>query len=466
MSDARAAICRVSGPLDGGKGWPFGSPLAALVSTHGYLVEEFLVDGTARAYAPAPGTSPGLDGRWTVEPAGTAEYRTRMYVVRPSDPAQFSGVVIANWQNVTAGFDIGAPGVHDLAEGNVWVGVTTQRIAVVGQPSLTPGMPSTSASGLGAWDPDRYGTLRHPGDEYSYDIFTQAARTLVADRPLDAIDPLGGLRPRLLVATGESQSAMRLGSYINMVDDAERLFDAFFLTLHWGLCPYPPNQQLFESFAPIGNGLSAGSASIHDRGRAPILVLNSESETLTCFPVRQPDTPTYRFWEMAGTAHMGGAIVRDMTETLARDGISAVMPQDAMNDIDWGYVRNAGLAHLVGWADGGPSPPSIPPITVENGAIVRDDIGNATGGIRLPDISVPTAVHSGTNANGIPAALTGQSTRLSDGQLNMLYPDAETYLKSWDDAVDVTRAQGFILESDLDDQRARGRMIAAELWPA
>src|SRR6202011_1682281 len=133
---------------------------------------------------------------------------------------------------------------------------------------------------------------------------------------------------------------------------------------------------------PIGNGLGAGSASIHDRGRAPILVLNSESETLTCFPVRHPDTPTYRFWEMAGTAHMGGAIVWDMTETLARDGISAVMPQDAINDIDWGYARNAGLAHLVGWADGGPPPPSIPPITVENGAIVRDDIGNATGGIR------------------------------------------------------------------------------------
>jgi len=464
MSAARTPVCRVLMTLDGEKGWPFGSPPASLVSKRGYLVEEFLVEGTAQAYAPAPGSSPGLDGQWMVKPAGTAEYRTRMYVVRPEDPALFNGVVIANWQNVTAGFDIGAPGVHELTEGYVWVGVTTQRIAVEGQPSSAPGMPATT--GLSAWNPERYGTLHHPGDEYSYDIFTQVARTLATDRPRDDIDPLGGLQPRLLVATGESQSAMRLGSYINMVDDVERLFDAFFLSLHWGLCPYPPDQQLFESFAPIGNGLSVGSASIRDDGRVPILVLNSESETLMSYPVRQPDTSTYRFWEMAGTAHMGGDIVDRMRETMARDGIATAVPPDTVNDIEWGYVRNAALAHLVGWADGGPPPPSTPPIAVENGAIVRDEIGNAIGGIRLPDLVVPTAVHSGTNANGIPAALTGQSTRLSDEQLNVLYPDADTYLKAWDDAVDETRVQGFILESDLHDQRARGRVTAAVRWPA
>jgi hypothetical protein len=407
MSTAKTPTGRLSGPLDGGKGWPFGSPQASLVSKYGYLVEEFLLEGTAGAYAPAPGSPPGPDGRWSVVPAGAAQYRTRMYVVRPKDPARFNGVVIANWQNVTAGFDIGAPVAHDLAAGYVWVGITSQRIAIEGQPSLAPGMPATT--GLAAWDPNRYATLHHPGDEYSYDIFTQAARTLAADRRLDGIDPLGGLQLRLLVASGESQSAMRLGSYINMVDDAERVFDAFLLALHWGLCPYPPNQQLFESFAPIGNGLSAGSANIHDRGRVPILVLNSESETLTCFAVRQPDTSTYRFWEMAGTAHMGGKIIERMRETMARDGIATTVPLDAANEIDWGYVRNAGLAHLVEWADGGHPPLSFPPILVENGAIVRDEIGNATGGIRLPDLAAPTAVHCGINANGLPAALTGES---------------------------------------------------------
>lgn len=462
MSTAHTQISRVTGPLHGGKGWPFGSPAASLVAEHGYLIEEFLLDGTAQAFAPAAGSTIGLDGRWAVEPAATAAYRTRMYVVRPERPARFNGVVLVNWQNVTAGFDIGAPVVHHLAQGYAWVGVTAQRAAVEGQPSPTAGTPATP--GLTAWDPDRYESLHHPGDEFSYDIFTQAARTLAADRPLDSVDPLGGLQPRLLVATGESQSAMRLGSYINMADDPERLFDAFFLNLHWGVCPYPPNQTLFESFAPIGNGLSAGSSAIHDRGRAPILVLNTESETLRCFPVRQPDTATYRFWEMAGTGHMGGNIVREMKKTMTRDGITTSPHPDAVNNIDWGYVRNAALEHLVTWADGGTPPPSFPPINVENRAIVTDEIGNATGGIRLPDLAAPTAVQSSSsNAISPIAALAGQSTPLTKEQLNALYPDADAYLKAWNDAVDLIRTQGLILESDLDAARARGRTIAAAL---
>jgi hypothetical protein len=462
VSTAQTPISRVTGPLDGGKGWPFGSPPACLATERGYLIEEFLLHGTAQAYAPAVGSTVGLDGRWSVEPSATAAYRTRMYVVRPADPARFNGVVLVNWQNVTAGFDIGAPSASDLAQGYAWVGVTAQRVGIEGQPSPAPGMPDTI--GLAAWDPERYGSLHHPGDEFSYDIFTQAARKLAADPLPDDVDLLGGLQPRLLVATGESQSAMRLGSYINMVDDAEPLFDAFLLNLHWGVCPYPPNQSLFESFAPIGNGLSAGSAAIYDRGRMPILVLNTESETLRSLPVRQPDTATFRFWEMAGTAHMGGNVVPETKELMVRDGITAFMPRDVVNTIDWGYVRNAALDHLVAWAGGGTPPPSFPPINVEDGSIVTDEIGNATGGIRLPDLAVPTAVHSGTNALGLPVSLVGQSSPLTHEQLCALYPDADAYLKAWNEAVDAIRAQGLILDSDLDAERAGGRTIPTARW--
>ena len=462
MSTTQTPSTRGAGPLDGGKGRPFGSPPASLVTEHGYLMEEFLLDGTAQAYSPAAGSTIGVDGRWTVEPAATATYRTRMYVVRPEDPARFNGVVLVNWQNVTAGFDLGAPGIHDLAQGYSWVGVTVQQMAVEGRPSLAPSMPAIA--GLAAWDPDRYGSLHHPGDEFSYDMFTQAARTMAADRPLDGVDPLGGLQPQLFLATGESQSAMRLGTYINMVDDDERLFDAYFLNLHWGVCTHPPNQSLSDSFAPIGNGLSAGSAAIHDRGRVPILVLNTESETLRCFAVRQPDTATYRFWEMAGTAHMGGDVVPRMRATITRDGITTSPQLDGINNIDWAYVRNAALEQLVAWAEGGTPAPSFPPIEVENGTIVTDEIGNATGGIRLPDLAVPTAVHSSTNATSAAAALAGQSTPLTDEQLSALYPDADAYLTAWNGAVDTIRAQGLVLTSDLDDVRARGRTIAAALW--
>jgi hypothetical protein len=57
MSAARTPVCRVVMTLDSEKGRPFGSPPASLVSKCGYLVEEFLLEGTAQAYAPAPGCS-------------------------------------------------------------------------------------------------------------------------------------------------------------------------------------------------------------------------------------------------------------------------------------------------------------------------------------------------------------------------------------------------------------------------
>jgi hypothetical protein len=53
------------------------------------------------------------------------------------------------------------------------------------------------------------------------------------------------------------QSAMRLGSYVNIADQFDRVFDGFFLTVHWGTCSNPADQDLASSFAPAGDGLVA-----------------------------------------------------------------------------------------------------------------------------------------------------------------------------------------------------------------
>ena len=139
-------------------------------------MEEYFLEGTAVSYAPANGAELGLDGLWDVELAEEASYKTRAYVVRPVDPAKFNGVVLVNWQNVTIGADFGMPDVEQLERGYSWVGITTQRVAQEGQPSLGPGLPATV--GLCEWDPERYGSLHHPGDAFCYDIFSQAARAL------------------------------------------------------------------------------------------------------------------------------------------------------------------------------------------------------------------------------------------------------------------------------------------------
>ncbi len=60
-------------------------------------------------------------------------------------------------------------------------------------------------------DPGRYGALHHPGDAFSFDIFSQAARA-VRDGGV-----LGPLPVECLLATGQSQSAIHLVSYVNAV---------------------------------------------------------------------------------------------------------------------------------------------------------------------------------------------------------------------------------------------------------
>ena len=78
-------------------------------------------------YEAEPGTELGIDGKWSVRPSRSAPFRTRMLVVRPTDPARFNGIVHVNWQNVTAGFEIGTADSEQLLDGGfAWVGVSAQ----------------------------------------------------------------------------------------------------------------------------------------------------------------------------------------------------------------------------------------------------------------------------------------------------------------------------------------------------
>jgi hypothetical protein len=427
-------------------------------------MEEFLLDGVAVSYRPVDGSQIGLDGRWATEEAGTAPYRTRMYVVRPADPGRFNGVVLVNWQNVTIGHDLGAPSRSDLDGGFAWVGVTAQRVAIDGQD--VPGGVLPVTHGLAAWDGKRYGSLRHPGDEFCYDIFSQAGRAVGPSRPRDPVDPLGGLSPRHVLATGGSQSAMRLGSYLNIAHQRDRVFDGFFPTLHWGTCPYPPNQFLLESLAPLGGGLFGSSSAIRDDGAVPVLVLCSESETMHNAPVRQPDTDTFRFWEMAGTAHATGELRADMEAIFQRDGLGDALPAPAnQNTVHWSYVRDAALQHLIEWVDTGQPPRSLPPIDVAPGSpaqIRRDAHGNALGGIRMPDVVAPTATNTGTNDDNPLAALAGSSVSFTPEQLAELYGDLDGYVAAWDAAVDELASLGLVLPRAVDSVRHRGRQLGAE----
>ena len=173
---ASAADIQVTGPITSGtNGVPFSAPTVD-VTARGYVVEEFFLEGEASAYRTVDGSEQSADGLWLTEREPEAlRYKTRILVVRPAANRDFNGTVIVHWQNVTAGYELGSVTDGEYLRGYAWVGVSAQSVGV-------NGVPGPDAAGLKQWDAERYGSLDHPGDPYSYDIFSQAGRVVAPDR--------------------------------------------------------------------------------------------------------------------------------------------------------------------------------------------------------------------------------------------------------------------------------------------
>src|SRR4051812_47427588 len=186
------------------------------LAARGYVEEEFFIEGTATRYATPNQTFPDASSTGTVISTGNP-FRTRMVVRRPVDPRKFNGTVLVEWYNVTNGFDAENTWFfaweHMMRAGYVWVGVSAQRVGV---------------NALKSWSPIRYGTLDVTlgntvnDDSMSYDIYSQAGQAL--KNPV-GVDPLHGLLPKLVLATGESQSAGRLANYANSIQVLANLYD-------------------------------------------------------------------------------------------------------------------------------------------------------------------------------------------------------------------------------------------------
>jgi len=165
----------------------------------GYQQAEYFLEGTATAFTNL--NELGSDGNWEVEPGEQAPYKIRIVVYRPIDSAVFDGNVLIEWLNVTAGFETppswGTGHLEMRRGGSVWVGVSAQLIGIEGtEQSLLPLY-------LKAVNPERYGSLSHPGDSFSYDIFSQVAQAI---RNPEGIDPMDGLEAERLIAYGESST--------------------------------------------------------------------------------------------------------------------------------------------------------------------------------------------------------------------------------------------------------------------
>ena len=433
----------LSPELTGGKGVFMSGAVKVDLAGTGYVEHEYVGSGTARSYK-ADGALAG-DGRWAFRPDDQAAYRTRVLVRRPADPKRFSGTVVVEWLNVSGGADVDPmwASTHEeiLRSGDTWVGISAQVIGVMGGQSVLG-----ASAGLEGTDPDRYGSLHHPGDGYSFDIFTQVARALRSGGPA-----LGGLKPQRLIAVGQSQSAHAMVTYINGVQPLTHEFDGFLLQSRGsgGLPLAAPGQP-----ATLNGPTADTPAILRTDTDVPVLDVQAEgdlTQILKSLPARQPDSSRFRLWEVAGTAHGTAHDLGPYT-----NAINCGVP---LNNGPMHIVAKAALHALVRWVSMGTPPPVAPRIDVTSGPspqVVRDADGIAKGGVRTPPVDIPVDVLSST-PGPIPSpvcGLFGSTVPLPPARIAALYPSRPIYLQRYTAAVDKTINAGFALEAD------RGALLA------
>jgi hypothetical protein len=450
-----AANPTLAGPVTGGLGKPSlilaNYPLASV----GYAETEYFFSGNASSYS---NVGPlGSDGKWTAAPATSAAYTSRLVVVQPTDPREFSGNVVIEWFNVSGGAD-GAPdwslGHNQIVRnGDVYVGVSAQ---------------SGGVTALKAADAARYGSLVHPGDSYSYDMFSQAGQAIRSQ----AATLLPGLRAKRLIAAGESQSAFRLTTYVNAIAPLVNVFDSYLINSRSGTAAA-------LSQAPQAAIPAPAVVFTRDDSVFPVLTFQTETDVigpLNYFPARQSDSKSFRLWEVAGTAHADAYLVKhfpddngswasDLVQFAAMTappssitiGTFSLSCPVAFNTGQQHYVFQAALSALTDWTRKGKAPRSMPRLEVNTSttppSYVKDSVGNVRGGIRNPAVDAPIAVLSGLP----PAApvvvpgfcvLFGQTIPLSPLQISALYPDRHDFAEQWRRSVRDGRKNGSLLAED------------------
>jgi hypothetical protein len=390
----------------------------------GYTEAEYFVSGRARNLA---GTA-------------TALFTTRIIVTRPLAASRFNGSVLLDWTNVTAQFENAVDSLEAqemlIREGFAYVHVSAQKAGICCTP-LTPKI----------WDPVRYKKLSHPGDDYSYDIFSQVAKAI---RSPSGVDPMNGLSVERVLAAGQSQSAGYLYDYVRKVQASAGVIDGFLI--HGG-----------------------GSKTYATPPAVPVLHLLSDAEAS---PSQPNTTQNYRLWEIAGTAHSDfwlgyhqvfgqgprsqadapqrpASAWRQVNRTAGNYG-ERIHPMLATCVLAGAafpmhYATSTAILRLDQWVATGVAPPNGPRFALDGNSLARDPNGNALGGIRLPPIDVPVARYVSDLC-----VLGGLTIPFTEVQLRLLYPTHADYFAKMKSATLASTSAGWLLPEDGADllQRA------------
>lgn len=411
-----------------------GLPIPDLIP-FGYVEEEYFVSGT-------------VDGK---------PYATSMLVRKPKDPRKFSGLVAVETVHAQGAIPFWGAKQVWMGGGHGWVAVGSQRVALEQHVKKA--------------NPQRYASLQLPEAPApaagtppagplgggAQDLISQAIMTQVGALLKGPDGPFKRMKVRYLVMGGASQTGGTTLRYIQNSHANARL---------------PGGKFIYDGFMPqlsFANGQLTGLGS-------PIMHVVTEGDLMNQLsanrvPMIRPDSDAandkYRHYQFTGDSHVGMRGIKDPLQVFSTLG-NAIRPGEQLSQFPAAEIMMPAVQHFIAWVMKGTPPPHAQPIQVANGQIVRDELGNAKGGVRSPYVDVPTvryiaAAPTNQGENQF-RRLIGLQEPLSAEQLKAKYQTRANYLRQFNAGIDRMVAGGWLQKADgekLKAEEAQNPLIAA-----
>jgi hypothetical protein len=357
---------------------------------------------------------------------------------------------------------------------------------------------SVTVNMLKNWNPTRYANLfwpytpfpgqtnNSPHDGITFDAASQIGALFRANGPGS---PIRNYEVKHVFETGFSQDGGYTFTQALVFHDLARM---------------PGGGPIYDGYVPGGTtgpsnldfGLTPAGAYTTTTGKlpqmgprsAPVIHVNTESEVVVVSRLgyRRPDGDAagdrYRLWEVPGASHISNdlrdpviALQLNDAETHHIDpselepigcthmqfvdgpavGVPGVVDP---NDYPFAFVENAAFYWLTRWVETGTAPPHADVITVNltgpASGIVRDENGNAKGGVRTPFVDVPVATFTPfdtvAHASTFSAfcGIYGYNALFPHEKLGTLYKNHGDYVMRFVHETTSVVDQGFWLQQD------------------
>jgi hypothetical protein len=451
-----AALPKLTGPVPvTADSYPFLSATKVFqpldLQKAGYVVEEYIVSGTANVYDWA------ADGSLTVK-TPNAPYSTRILVRRPANQARFSGHAMVELMNPARRFDWAMMSGYTrdslIERGDAWVGIT---------------MPG-SVQSLSKFNPARYPALGFANPDPAETCAggrgnAQATSDQEEGLRWDMITQVGaalkngaGLNARYLYMTSQGADVLTYAAAIQAHATAENgkpVYDGFLIKTPGGVSRLRRCAPAIAKGDPRNTPKNIG---------VPIIEVVAQGEISPDY--QRPDSDQandrFRIYEVAGAAHIDKwaylelPTMQDQLTAIGTPGQGTpAWPFTAKCDPEiplqehplLKYIFDGAFVDLEQWASKGVAPPKAERITLKDGV--------ASGGVRSSYVEVPAASYTTTSPGPGTCRELGTTTSFDSVRIESLYGSRKSYEAKVAQSVDKMVKEHWITESD-------GKKIKAE----